>query len=45
MGQITDVVKNLIILNVVMFLLVYLPFGKYLPDTGMFYPGGPLFGI
>ncbi len=43
MGQITDVVKNLIILNVVFFLLTYLPLGEMLPDFKLYYPGDTRF--
>lgn len=43
MGQITDVVKNLIILNVVFFLLTYLPLGDLLPDFKLYYPGDTRF--
>ena len=45
MGQITDVVKNLIILNVVVFILTYegLPLSDLLPDLSLFYPGDTRF--
>lgn len=43
MGQVTDVVKNLIILNVVFFLITYLPMGQYLPNLELYYPGDTRF--
>jgi len=45
MGQLTDVVKNLIILNVVFFILTYpgLPVSNLLPNLELYYPGDTRF--
>jgi len=43
MGQITDVVKHLIILNVIMFLVTTLPASSFLPDLELYYPGDTRF--
>lgn len=43
MLRLTDVVKQLLIINAILFVVSILPLYQYMPDLAMYYPASPQF--